>query len=124
MKVFRIEHLELGVGPMCGEVAGVDYWFVNFKEHPIPADYSAFRKFEAANAFGEDHVFGVLSEDNLYGLITNRRAVRNLTNNGFALYVYEVTEEFVVFSHIDQVCFNRAKAKLLDIFDLCVDKVA
>ncbi len=110
MKLYRYEHVDTGLGPLCGEHEL--NWCKAFDCHRAPMDFVEFVDF--AESVGWDHRqyrtdtkyrFGSVSFDRLMDLVKNEKY---LLKEGFVLYEYEVEEEFCVFDDW-QIVFNRDK---------------
>ncbi len=110
MKLYRYEHVDTGLGPLCGEHA--INWRCVFDTHSAPMWFSEFIEF--ADMVGWDHRkylpntpyrFGSISFDKMMDLVIDEEAIKK---HGFVLYEYEVEEEFCVFDEW-QIVFNRDK---------------
>lgn len=115
LKVYRFEHVEKGVGPLCAKVNMGPYrWDDLFHNHSFPCEDENFIEFERRIiGLGDwDRPEYVFAWDDLDKLLRVLRigAEPILDRYGFELMEYEIKEDFVVMDD-GQVCFNKLLAK-------------
>lgn len=117
MLVYRYEHIELGVGPLCGET---DFnWIRWIHDHASPNEDFAYVEFTKALTYPPfeyrhpDYFFAFNSLERMKAIL-KEGAEEALYKNDFMLYVYDLEEDYVVLED-GQVFFNKKKANLIDV---------
>lgn len=134
-RLFRFEHHALRCGPMSGVDDSLPVWYELFKKHPIPIDDTPLVAwFRVTGQLDKDFIvpehfyFGLTDKEALYTLVQDKEALKTLKDAGYKIYTYDVETEknteniemnYKVFSHINQVAFNRSKSKVVEVEELC-----
>lgn len=110
LKVYRFEHVEDGVGPLCGKILHRFEWEQMFYEHMFPCYDDDFVDFCGGRPGLEDgdrdeYVFGWDDLEKVVAFI-KPGAEEILESNGFELMEYEVHKDYVIMKD-GQVCFNK-----------------
>ena len=114
MRVYRIEHGETGIGPLCARQPNYSIsWFELFHDHNSPDTYAEYLKFANKHKMHYDndnfqYVFGMECLDRLFGLL-KENAFDTLEEYGFVLREFEVKNDYVVLPD-GQVVFDRDQA--------------
>lgn len=122
MLVYRIEHQELGVGPMCGhKVPGLPVWHHMFYDHQPPCLFNRYEKWRKSKSSSnrKNIFFGAKNKDFIRRIIIDFNSldvINTLTELGFVGVVYEAVD-FVVM-HDGQIAFDKPSATLVSETDL------
>lgn len=114
MRIFRVEHIVEGFGPLCSkgcQFHGFD-WNSVFDFHFGVNEFADFDE-KMPDGIQEHHFFGYSSCEKLTKMLHMKETLDDM---GFVLAVYE-TDDFVLFQD-GQVVFEKEKAKLISYHEL------